>query len=53
LALPGVNANTMTLFLGHFARQLAPGVHVVLVQDQAGWHDKWALHVPETITLLP
>jgi hypothetical protein len=36
-----------------FARQLAPGVHAVLVLDQAGWHDARALHVPETITLLP
>jgi hypothetical protein len=32
---------------------LAPGVHAVLVPDQAGWHDAWALHVPDTITLLP
>jgi transposase len=42
----------MTVFLEHFSRQLAPGVHAVLVLDQAGWHDARALHVPETITLL-
>jgi hypothetical protein len=53
LALPRVNADAMTVFLEHFARQLAPGVHAVLVLDQAGWHDARALHVPETITLLP
>jgi transposase len=35
------------------ALQLEPGVHAVLVLDQAGWHDVRALHVPETITLLP
>jgi transposase len=47
-----VNADAMTVFLEHFARQLAPGVHAVLVLDHAGWHDARALHVPETITLL-
>ena len=53
LALPRVNADAMTIFLEQFARQLAPGVHAVLVLDQAGWHDARALHVPDTITLLP
>lgn len=28
-------------------------VCAVLVLDQAGWHDVRALHVPDTITLLP
>jgi hypothetical protein len=37
----------MDIFLEQFARQLAPGVHVVLVLDWAGWHDKQALHVPD------
>ncbi len=46
LALPRVNANAMTIFLEHFSRQLEPGVHAVLVLDQAGWHDARALHVP-------
>jgi transposase len=36
-----------------FRPQLEPGVHAVLVLDQAGWHDARALHVPDTITLLP
>jgi transposase len=53
LTLPRVNADAMDIFLEHFAGQLAPGVHVVLVLDQAGWHDKRALHVPDAITLLP
>jgi transposase len=43
----------MTIFLEHLARQLEPGVHAVLVLDQAGWHDERALRVPDTITLLP
>ena len=29
------------------------GAHAVLVLDLAGWHDPRALHVPDTITLLP
>jgi transposase len=53
LALPRVNADTMDVFLEHFARQLEPGVHAVLVLDQAGWHDERALQVPGNITLLP
>jgi hypothetical protein len=53
LALPRADAGTMEVFLEHFARQLAPGVHAVLILDQAGWHDERALHVPATITLLP
>jgi transposase len=53
LALPRVNADAMNVFLEHFSRQLAPGVHAVLVLDQAGWHDERALHVPTSITLLP
>jgi transposase len=53
LALPRVNADAMMIFLEHFDRQLAPGVHAVLVLDQAGWHDAQALYVLGTITLLP
>ena len=53
LALPRANAPAMSLFLEHLARQLAPGVHAVLILDQAGWHGEKALRVPETITLLP
>ena len=53
LALPRVSADAMTIFLEHFAHQFEPGVHAVLVRDQAGWHDARAVHGPETITLLP
>ena len=53
IALPRVNADTMNVFLEHFAQELESGVHAVLVLDQAGWHDKRALQVPKTITLLP
>jgi transposase len=53
LALPRVNVDAMTICLEHFAQQLEPDVHAVLMLDQAGWHDARALHVPDTITLLP
>jgi hypothetical protein len=53
LALLRVNADAMTIFLEYFSRQLKPGVHAVLVLDQAGWYDARALRVPQTITLVP
>ena len=43
----------MDLFLARFAETLPAGVHAVLLLDQAGWHGKAALNVPETVTLLP
>jgi transposase len=53
LALPRADAGTMEVFLDHFSRQLEPDVHVALVLDQAGWHDKRAVNLPRNITLLP
>jgi transposase len=53
LALPRADAGTMEVFLTHLSRQIAPDVHVVLILDQAGWHDPRALRVPHNITLLP
>ena len=38
LALPRATTETMAVFLAAFAQQLAPGVHAVLLLDQAGWH---------------
>ena len=32
---------------------LPAGVHAVLMLDQAGWHGRTALQVPDNITLLP
>ncbi len=42
----------MSLFLAAFAEQLEPGIHAVLVLDQAGWHGAKRLQVPKNITLL-
>jgi transposase len=52
LALPDANTKTMGLFLEVFAQQLEPGIHAVLVLDQAGWHGAKRLEVPPNITLL-
>jgi transposase len=52
LALPDANTKTMSLFLAAFAGQLKPGIHAVLVLDQAGWHGAKRLEVPKNVTLL-
>lgn len=48
-----MNAGATDIFLKHFAQQLAPEVHAVLMLDRAGWHSARAPRVPGTITLLP
>jgi hypothetical protein len=53
LVLPEVSTRTMTLFLGEFAKTLAPDEHAVMVLDGAGWHGAKALTVPDNITLVP
>ncbi len=53
LVLPSVSGVAMTIFLRHFGENLRPGVHAVLVLDQAGWHGAKALKVPANITLVP
>jgi hypothetical protein len=53
LALPEATAASMGVFLEHFARELAPGAHAVLLLDQAGWHGARRLVVPGNLTLLP
>ena len=53
LALPEATAASMSLFLAHFAQELAPDVHAVLILDRAGWHLAPGLSVPANITLIP
>ena len=43
----------MDLFLARFSETLPAGVHAVLMLDQAGWHGRAALQVPDNVTLLP
>ena len=53
LALPEATTAGMSLFLAHFARELAPDVHAVLLLDRAGWHVAQGLSVPANVTPLP
>lgn len=52
LIAPTVNTHYMNRHLQFISREAGPGVHVVLVLDQAGWHVAKALKVPGNITLL-
>jgi transposase len=53
LVLPSVSAAAMSVFLHHFGESLRPGVHAMLVLDQAGWHGAKPLKVPANVTLVP
>lgn len=54
LLLPSVNVEIFSLALSHFAQAVGAGPHrhVVLVLDQAGWHESNEVVVPEGIQLL-
>jgi hypothetical protein len=49
---PTVDTALMNQHLRFISREAGPGVHVVLVLDQAGWHVAKALRVPANVTLL-
>ena len=53
LILPEVSANAMQVYLDKFAETIAVDEHVLLVLDQAGWHEAKTLRVPANITLEP
>jgi transposase len=52
LLAPTVNTEYMNHHLRFISERVGPGVQVVLVLDQAGWHLSKDLHRPENITLL-
>ena len=52
LILPCVNTEAMGLHLEEIAKAVAPGAHVLLIVDGAGWHCAKALDAPDNITLL-
>jgi transposase len=52
LLAPNLNTNTVNAFFEQLSREIDPGVHVVLVWDQAGYHTAAALKVPSNVTLL-
>lgn len=52
LLAPHLDAPIVNQFLAQFARELAPGVHAVMIWDQAGFHTAKAIIVPSTVTLV-
>ncbi|MBQ0819486.1 hypothetical protein KBI52_04515 [Microvirga sp. HBU67558] len=42
--LPRVSADAMTIFLDHFARQIEPGAHAILVLDPASMTREPCMH---------
>ena len=52
LLAPYLDTHIVNQFLAQFAQELTPGVHAVLIWDQAGFHTAKALKVPPNITLM-
>ena len=43
----------MNLHLAQISRTVAPGVHAVVLMDQAGWHLTPKLELPANISIAP
>jgi len=52
LILPACTTEAMNLHLVEIAKAVAPGVHAVLLVDQASWHMSTRLVVPPNITIV-
>lgn len=52
LMAPYLDTAIVNQFLAQFAKELAPGVHAVMIWDQAGFHTAKALTVPANISLI-
>ncbi len=52
LLAPYLDTNIVNRFLAQFAQELQPGVHAVIIWDQAGFHTAKALKVPTNVTLI-
>lgn len=52
LLVPHLDTGVVNVFLEQFARELQPGVHAVIIWDQAGFHAAEALKVPSNVTLI-
>ena len=52
LVMPELNTEVVNLFLEEFSRRLAPGVHGVLMWDNAGYHTSGGLVVPPNVSLI-
>ena len=52
LVMPELDTAVVNLFLEEFSRRLAPGVHGVLLWDNAGYHTSGGLVVPPNVSLI-
>lgn len=52
LLAPYLDTAIVNRFLAQFAQELAPGIHAVMIWDQAGFHKSKALKVPPNVTLI-
>jgi len=52
LLAPYLDTALVNLFLEQFARELQPGVHAVMIWDQAGFHIAKALKIPPNVSLI-
>src|SRR3954454_9218829 len=52
LVMPELNTEVVNLFLEERSRRLAPGVHGVLLWDNAGYHTSGGLVVPANVSLI-
>src|SRR3954469_10969069 len=52
LVMPALNTAVVNLFLEEFSRRLAPGVHGILIWDNAGYHTSGGLVVPANVSLI-
>src|SRR3954447_3950880 len=52
LVMPELNTAVVNLFLEELSRRLAPGVHGVLLWDNAGYHTGGGLVVPGNVSLI-
>jgi transposase len=52
LMAPYLDTIIVNQFLAQFAQELTPGVHAVLIWDQAGFHTANALQIPANVTVI-
>lgn len=52
LLAPHLDTAIVNLFLKQLSVELEPGVHAIIIWDQAGYHTAKALKVPENISII-
>jgi transposase len=52
LLAPSLNTGVVNAFFEQLAREIDPGVHVVMFWDRAAYHTTGKLHVPSNVTLV-